>query len=163
MHLKVGAHPGPTRRAALRLLAAAGCIGAWAGSSLRAIAEAATAWPEDAFKRKSEADALGALYGKSYEPSDKVKLDVPEIAENGAVVPVSVTTSLPNVTSLSIMVPENPFTLAASYRFAEGTLPAVSCRLKMAKTSAVVAIIESDGKLFGTSKPVKVTLGGCGG
>jgi sulfur-oxidizing protein SoxY len=154
---------GPTRRTALRLVATAGCIALWTGSHLRALAEAAAGWPEDAFKRKSEADALGALYGKTYEPSDKVTLDVPEIAENGAVVPVSVSTSLPNVTSLSIMVPENPFALAASYRFADGTVPAVSCRLKMARTSAVVAVVESDGKLFGISKPVKVTLGGCGG
>jgi sulfur-oxidizing protein SoxY len=154
---------GPTRRAVLRLVTAAGFIGLWAGSGLRALAEAAAAWPEDAFKQKSEADALGKLYGKEFEASDKVTLDVPEIAENGAVVPVSVSTSLPNVTSLTIMVPENPFTIAASYRFAEGTMPAVSCRLKMAKTSAVVAVVESDGKLFATSKSVKVTLGGCGG
>jgi len=155
--------PGPPRRAALKLMAAAATVGLWAASGVRALAEAATAWPENAFKRKSEADALGALYGKTYEPSDKITLDVPEIAENGAVVPISVSTSLPNVTSLSIMVPENPFTLAASYRFAEGTMPSVSCRLKMAKTSAVIAVVESDGKLFGVSKPVKVTLGGCGG
>lgn len=153
----------PTRRAVLRLVAAASSIGLWAGSTLRVFAEAAAAWPAEAFKQKSEVDALGALYGKSFEPSDKVTLDVPEIAENGAVVPVTVNTSLPNVTSLTILIPENPFTLTASYRFAEGMMPAVSCRVKMAKTSAVIAIVKSDGKLFGTSKPVKVTLGGCGG
>lgn len=112
---------------------------------------------------KTEADALKSLFGKSAEASDKVKLDAPEIAENGAVVPISISTSLPNVTSISVLVHENPYALAASYKIPEGTIPAVSNRLKMAKTSNVVAIVESDGKLYSASKEVKVTVGGCGG
>ena len=73
-------------------------------------------YPEDAFKQKSDADAIYALYGKSAEASDKVKLDAPEIAENGAVVPVSVATTLDNVTSIAFFVSENPNALAASPR-----------------------------------------------
>lgn len=92
-----------------------------------------------------------------------MKLDAPEIAENGAVVPISVTTTLPNVTSISFMVAENPYFLAASYKIPEGTTPAVSNRLKMAQTSNVIAIVESDGKLYSAAKEVKVTVGGCGG
>lgn len=126
-------------------------------------AEEARAWPKNAFAQKDQAHALDALYGKTLEASDKISLDVPEIAENGAVVPVSVTTSLPNVTSISVLIPENPYTLAASYRLPEGTEPSVSCRLKMAKTSDVVVVVESAGKLYGAKKQVKVTLGGCGG
>src|SRR5215813_9827557 len=57
-------------------------------------------YPEDAFKQKSDADAIKALYGKTAEPSDKIKLDAPEIAENGGVVPISVTTTLDKVTSI---------------------------------------------------------------
>jgi sulfur-oxidizing protein SoxY len=57
-------------------------------------------YPEDAFKAKSDADAIKALYGKTAEPSDKVKMDAPEIAENGAVVPISVSSTLPDVTSI---------------------------------------------------------------
>lgn len=120
-------------------------------------------WPKEAFQKKSQADALNALYSKTADPSDKVKLEAPEIAENGAVVPITVSTSLPNVTSISVLVLENPYTLAASYKIPEGTLPSVASRLKMAKTSNVVAVVESGGKLYSATKEVKVTVGGCGG
>jgi sulfur-oxidizing protein SoxY len=120
-------------------------------------------YPEDAFKAKGEADAIKSLYGKTAEPSDKVKLDAPEIAENGAVVPISVTTTLENVTSISFLVSENPNALAASYKIPAGTMPSVANRLKMAKTSNVIVIVEAGGKLYSATKEVKVTVGGCGG
>ena len=120
-------------------------------------------YPEDAFKQKSDADAIKALYGKTAEPSGMIKLDAPEIAENGAVVPVSITTTLPDVTSISFFASENPNALAASYVIPAGTLPAVANRLKLAKTCRVIAIVESSGKLFSATKDVKVTVGGCGG
>ena len=128
-----------------------------------AFAAANDKYPEDAFKQKSDADAIKALYGKTAEPSDKVKMDAPEIAENGAVVPISVSSTLDNVTSISILVAENPNALAASYRIPAGTLPSVANRLKMAKTTNVIAIVEAGGKLYSTAKEVKVTVGGCGG
>ncbi|WP_316239649.1 thiosulfate oxidation carrier protein SoxY [Bradyrhizobium sp. SZCCHNR1015] len=120
-------------------------------------------YPEDAFKQKNAGDAVKALYGRDHEASDKIKLDAPEIAENGGVVPIAVTTSLPNVTSIAFIVSENPFALAASYHIPEGTVPAVANRLKMAKTSNVIALVESGGKLYSATKEVKVTVGGCGG
>ncbi|MBB4378739.1 thiosulfate oxidation carrier protein SoxY [Bradyrhizobium sp. SBR1B] len=120
-------------------------------------------YPEEAFRQKNEADAIKALYGKTAEPSDKVKLDAPEIAENGGVVPVSVTTTLDKVSSISFLVTENPYALAASYKVADGTVPGVANRLKMAKTTKLVAIVEADGKLYSATKEVKVTVGGCGG
>src|SRR5881227_4007389 len=120
-----------------------------------ALAAANDKYPEEAFKAKSEADAIKALYGKTAEPSDKVKLDAPEIAENGGVVPISVTTTLDKVSSISFFVAENPSALAASYRIPEGTIPAVANRLKMAKTTNVVAIVEADGKLYSATKEVK--------
>ena len=128
-----------------------------------ALAAANDKYPEDAFKAKSEADAIKSLYGKTAEASDKVKLDAPEIAENGAVVPVSVTTTLADVTSISFLVSENPNALAASYKIPAGTIPSVANRLKMAKTSNVIAIVEAGGKLYSATKEVKVTVGGCGG
>ena len=128
-----------------------------------ALAAANDKYPEDAFKQKSDADAIKALYGKTAETSDKVKLDAPEIAENGAVVPIAVTTTLENVTSISFLVSGNPNALAASYAIPEGTLPAVSNRLKMQQTSNVIAIVEAGGKLYSATKEVKVTVGGCGG
>jgi sulfur-oxidizing protein SoxY len=128
-----------------------------------ALAAANDKYPEDAFKQKGDADAIKALYGKTAETSDKVKLDAPEIAENGAVVPITVSSTLADVTSISVLVAENPNALAASYRIPAGTLPSVASRLKMAKTTNVIAIVEAGGKLYSTAKEVKVTVGGCGG
>jgi sulfur-oxidizing protein SoxY len=133
------------------------------GFALPAAEAASDKYPEDAFKQKSDADAIKALYGRSADASDQVKLDAPEIAENGGVVPISVMTTLAGVTSISFLVSENPNALAASYIIAEGTVPGVANRLKMAKTSNVIAIVEANGKLYSATKEVKVTVGGCGG
>ena len=128
-----------------------------------ALAAANDKYPEQAFAAKSDADAIKALYGRTPEPSDKVKIDAPEIAENGGVVPVAVTTTLPDVTSIAFLVSENPSALVASYRIPAGTLPSVANRVKMAKTSNVVVVVEAGGKLYSASREVKVTVGGCGG
>ena len=130
---------------------------------LPAFAAANDKYPEDAFKQKSDADAIKLLYGRTAEGSDKIKLDAPEIAENGAVVPVSVSTTLADVTSISFLVSENPNALIASYRIPVGTLPAIANRIKMAKTSNVIVVVEAGGKLYSATKEVKVTVGGCGG
>jgi sulfur-oxidizing protein SoxY len=161
------ARAGQTRRAVMQ----AAVAGVLAGTALagtaplnRARAAASTAkWPKQAFSQKSEADAIKALYGKTPEVSDKVNLDAPEIAENGAVVPISVSTTLPDVASIAIVVSENPFPLAAYYPIPAGTSPMVANRLKMAKTSKVIALVASGDKVFSASKEVKVTVGGCGG
>jgi sulfur-oxidizing protein SoxY len=128
-----------------------------------ALAAANDKYPEDAFKQKDGKEAIKLLYGRTAESSDKIKLDAPEIAENGAVVPISVSTSLTDVTSIAFVVPENPNVLAAYYRIPPGTMPNISNRLKMAKTSSVIVLVESSGKLFSATKDVKVTVGGCGG
>src|SRR3982074_3537030 len=120
-------------------------------------------YPEDAFKQKNSDDAIKALYGKTAEPSDKVKLDAPEIAENGAVVPISVSSTLADVTSISILVVENPNALAASYKIPSGTVPNVANRRKIAKTSNVIAVVEAGCNIYSATKEVKVTVGGCGG
>jgi len=138
-------------------------LGATALGGLPALAAANDKYPEDAFKQKGDADAIKALFGKPHEASDKVKLDAPEIAENGGVVPISVTTTLTEVTSIAFLVSENPNALAASYQIPAGTVPAVANRLKMAKTTNVTAIVEAGGKLYSATKEVKVTVGGCGG
>jgi len=157
--------PDRARRLVLKGAVAGGLAGLALGSfPFPAFADAdAKDWPADAFKQKTEADALKALYGKSAEASDKVSLDAPEIAENGAVVPISVTSTLPGVTGIAVLVLENPNTLAAAYKIPAGSNAMVASRLKMAKTSKVVAVVESGGKLFSATKEVKVTVGGCGG
>lgn len=153
----------PTRRLILQGAASVALLGLGNLPFAPARAAANDKYPEEAFKQKNEADAIKTLYGKTAEPSDKVKLDAPEIAENGGVVPISVTTSLDKVTSISFLVAENPFALAASYKIPDGTIPAVANRLKMAKTTKLTAIVEADGKLYSATKEVKVTVGGCGG
>jgi sulfur-oxidizing protein SoxY len=132
-------------------------------SMASAFAAANDKYPEDAFKQKGAADAIKSLYGRTAEPSDKVKLDAPEIAENGAVVPISASTTLTDVTSIAFLASENPNALAAVYRIPPGTMPSVANRLKMAKTCNVIVIVEAGGKLYSATKEVKVTVGGCGG
>jgi sulfur-oxidizing protein SoxY len=75
---------------------------------------------------------------------------------------ITPTTAIPSE-MVSFIVAENPSALAASYKVPEGTVPAVANRLKMAKTSNVIALVESGGKLYSATKEVKVTVGGCGG
>jgi sulfur-oxidizing protein SoxY len=154
--------PSLSRRLMLQGAGSVALIGLGFGT-VPALAAANDKYPEDAFKQKGDADAIKALYGKTAEASDKVKLDAPEIAENGAVVPIAVATTLTDVTSISFLVSENPNALAAFYVIPEGTVPAVANRLKMAKTCNVIAIVEAGGKLYSATKEVKVTVGGCGG
>src|SRR5665213_3279833 len=164
MSITHNSHP-PTRRLILQGAGAVAVVGL--GSLPFGVAPALAAandkYPEEAFKQKAEADAIKALYGRTAEPSDKVKLDAPEIAENGAVVPIAVSSTLADVTSISILVADNPNALAASYRIPAGTLASVANRIKMAKTTNVVALVEAGGKLYSATKEVKVTVGGCGG
>ena len=124
----------------------------------------AAAWPEQAFKSTAATDALTGLFGTDQTtPSDKISLGVPTIAENGAVVPVDVSTTLDNVESISIVVPGNPRPLAASFELSGNAMPEISGRIKMGQTSDVIAVVKTDTGLFSTAKEVKVTIGGCGG
>jgi sulfur-oxidizing protein SoxY len=124
----------------------------------------AAAWPDKAFSQTTAQDALAALFGTDgLAASDQIALKAPEIAENGAVVPLEVTTTLDNVESISIVVPKNPRPLAASFEMLPGALPYVACRIKMGETSDVIAVVKTGSGLFSTSKQVKVTIGGCGG
>jgi sulfur-oxidizing protein SoxY len=87
----------------------------------------------------------------------------PDIAENGAVVPVGVASTLPNVSMVAILIEKNPNALAASFTLPEGTEANVQTRVKMGQTSNIYALVKSDGKFFMATKEIKVTLGGCGG
>src|SRR5438046_10396875 len=123
--------PLPTRRLILQGATLVALIGLGDLPFATARAAANDKYPEEAFKQKSDADAIKSLYGKTAEPSDKVKLDAPEIAENGAVVPISASTVLTDVTSISFLVSENPNALAASYKILPCTVPSLANRIKM--------------------------------
>jgi sulfur-oxidizing protein SoxY len=108
--------------------------------------------------------ALNGLFGSSdLTGSDNIKIKAPDIAENGAVVPVSVTTDISGASSISIIAEKNAQPLAASFDLGPGTEGYVSTRIKMGKTASVIAVVKADGKLHSTGKEVKVTIGGCGG
>jgi sulfur-oxidizing protein SoxY len=122
------------------------------------------AWPEKAFDAKSVDDGMNALFGSvDHKPSGDIKIKAPDIAENGAVVPITVSTSKSGVESISVMVEKNPSPLAANFNLADNTEGFVSTRVKMGKTSDLIAIVKSGGNLYSAKKQVKVTIGGCGG
>ncbi len=122
------------------------------------------AYDQAAFEAKSVDAVLSAVFGTTdHSASDAIKLKAPDIAENGAVVPVTVSSSMANVDMIAIMVPANNVPLTSTYMMSSNSEPFVSTRLKMAKTSDVIAVLKADGKLYSASKEVKVTIGGCGG
>jgi sulfur-oxidizing protein SoxY len=123
------------------------------------------AWQAAAFESKNVQDALKNAFGTTQATvSDAVQFKVlPEVAENGAMVPVEITTKLPNVESISILVQNNPTPLAATFTFGPEMNPTIATRVKMSKTSDVIAVVRSGGKLYTARREVKVTVGGCGG
>ena len=120
------------------------------------------AWPEKAFKAKSMDAALKALLGSVEATPGDIIIKTPSIAENGAVVPVSVTSNIANTESIAILAVNNPQPLVASFDLAESDAY-VSTRIKMAKTSRLVALVKTDARLYSNTVEVKVTIGGCGG
>jgi len=135
------------------------------------MAAAMTAMPRLAMAKWSKAfdngtvdGALNDLYGSAeLTADDAITLKVPEIAENGSVVPVTVKSKMANVTNISIFADKNPQPLAASFTLPEGTAADVSIRIRLGETQVVKAVVEADGKLYTKQQEVKVTIGGCGG
>ena len=125
---------------------------------------AQAAWPQAAFDAKTMADAVKALGGSAPVESKDVSITGPDIAENGAVVPVGVATGLPGVKRLLLLVEKNPNVLAAVFDITDAIEANVSTRTKMGQSSNVYAVaMMADGKVLFAGKEIKVTLGGCGG
>lgn len=120
------------------------------------------AWPRAAFESTAAREALIELFGTDRTtPSAEVTLAAPLIAENGAVVPISVEATLEEVSSICVVVENNPRPLAVFFEISAGTLPEIACRIKMAETSKVMAIVKTGSGLYSAVKEVKVTVGGC--
>src|SRR3954470_19248448 len=124
---------------------------------------ALAAWNKEAFGAKTPADALKSLGVPNAAPSTDVHIEAPQIAENGAVVPIEISSNVPGTTALIVVIEKNPFPLTARFDFKEGALPFVKVNVKMGETSEVRVIAEAGGKSFSASKEIKVTIGGCGG
>jgi sulfur-oxidizing protein SoxY len=145
--------PAMTRRS---LLAALGVL-------LMKPLAALAAWNEQAFGAKSAADALKSLGAPSPATSKDIVIDAPQIAENGAVVPIEISSNLPGTTSIAVLIEKNPFPLASRFDFKDGALPFVKLNVKMGETSDVRVLAEAGGKHYVATREIKVTIGGCGG
>ncbi len=154
----------PNRRTLLKGTLAAGAAGIAAGIGILTPKAVLAAWPKAAFEATDVNAALSSAHGSSSAAdSGDIKLKAPDIAENGAVVPITVTSKIGGTNSISVLVPENNTPMAANFNLGSGAEGFVSTRIKMGKTSDVIAVVKADGKLFSTKKQVKVTIGGCGG
>ena len=124
----------------------------------------AQAWNKGAFEAKTMDETMKVLGGGAPTQSkDIVFVSTPDIAENGAVVPIGIASSIPKTESIAILIEKNPNMLAASFDLPAGTDPSITTRVKMGQSSNVYALVKADGKYYVASKEIKVTLGGCGG
>jgi len=152
------------RRVFLKGSLAAGTVGVAVAAGLLTPQAVVAAWNEKAFKAKSIDDALSAAMGTaSSAASEAIKIKAPDIAENGAVVPVSVKADMEGVESIALLAEGNASPLIATFELGSGAVADVSTRIKMGKTSDVIAVVKAGGKLHSARKSVKVTIGGCGG
>jgi sulfur-oxidizing protein SoxY len=123
----------------------------------------AEAWNKGMFETKSVADALKALGASAPTMTSDVLITAPDIAENGAVVPVAAVSKLPKTQQIAYLIEKNPNTVTAVFDIPDGTLPEVQTRVKMGQTSNVMILVKADGRYYATQKEIKVTVGGCGG
>jgi sulfur-oxidizing protein SoxY len=122
------------------------------------------AWNKAAFDAKTVPDAVKAYGASAPTESKDVTITAPDIAENGAVVPMTIASTLPNVKQLLLLVEKNPSALTAKFDVTDAVEPNFVTRAKMGQSSDVYAVaITADGKAHFAKKEVKVTLGGCGG
>ncbi|MGV3627867.1 MAG: thiosulfate oxidation carrier protein SoxY [Betaproteobacteria bacterium] len=151
------------RRNFLKLAGGAGAMAVTAAAGLLKPGSAwAAPWNKTAFESKASADAIKNLGAAELVESKDITITAPDIAENGAIVPVAVTSKIPNTQNISIIAEKNPFPLAASFDISAGGDAYVSTRVKMGQTSDVRAIVKAGGKFYTAVKEVKVTVGGCG-
>jgi sulfur-oxidizing protein SoxY len=153
------------RRTLLKGAGATGAImAAMAAGVLKPSQVLAAEWNRAAFDAKDMAGALKNIGAGSTAENTGIVIKAPDIAENGAVVPVDVSCSIPNTISLAVLVDKNPLPLSSAFDFANGALPEMALRLKMGQTSLVKVVAKTaDGKYYIAQKEVKVTVGGCGG
>ena len=124
---------------------------------------ALAAWHKEAFGAKSAPDALKSLGIGNATPSQDVVIEAPQIAENGAVVPIEISSNLRGTTSILVLIDKNPFPLVGKFDFSESALPFVKLNVKMGETSEVRVVAEAGGKHYVATREIKVTIGGCGG
>ena len=120
-------------------------------------------WNSSAFEGKKLDEVIRSLGGAGAQESADIAMIAPEIAENGAVVPIQIVSSLQATQAIAIAIEKNPRLLAACFEIPKGTLPDIQTRVKMAETCKVYALVKADGSFYYASKEIKITAGGCGG
>ena len=138
-------------------------LGALAALLLQPLAALAAAWNKDAFGAKTPQDALKGIGAGDAGPSKDLVIEAPQIAENGAVVPIEISSAIAGTTSIAVIIEKNPFPLAAQFDFENGALPYVKLNVKMNETSDIRAVATAGGRRYAATKEIKVTIGGCGG
>ena len=138
-------------------------LGALALAVMQPWTALAAVWNKDAFVAKTAQDALKGIGAVDAAPSKDLVIEAPQIAENGAVVPVEIASRIPGTTAIAVLIENNPFPLAAKFDFMEGALPFVKLNVKMGETSDIRAVAWAGGRQFAATKEIKVTIGGCGG
>jgi sulfur-oxidizing protein SoxY len=133
------------------------------GSALLGPGRAFAAWNKAAFEAKNAADAMRALGVSNAEDSKDIEIRAPDIAENGAVVPIDITSNIPGTTAISVFIEKNPFPYTGTFDFSQGAVPYVHLRVKIGESSPVRVVVAAGGRYYTTAKEVKVTIGGCGG
>lgn len=124
---------------------------------------ALAAWNKEAFGAKNPADAMKGIGVTDAVPNKDLVIEAPEIAENGAVVPIEIASTIAGTKSIAVIIDKNPFPLVGKFDFLGDALPFVKLNVKMGETSTVRVIAEAGGKHFVATKNIKVTIGGCGG
>ena len=153
-----------TRRTVLKGATASGVLAALIGAgALRPTQVLAADWNKAAFEAKDTAGALKGIGAGAPTDSKDLVLKVPDIAENGAVVPVGIDSRITGTQSIALLIEKNPQPLAASFTIPAGTEANVSTRVKMGESSNVYALVKADGRFYMAKKEIKITLGGCGG
>jgi len=153
-----------TRRELLKTSATVASMLIGAGLLPRVASAQAAGYNAAAFDAKSMADVMKALGASVPAESKDITIQGPDIAENGAVVPLGASTALPGVKRMLLMVEKNPAMLSAMFEFTDAVEPAVATRVKMGQSSNVFAVaMLADGRVLYAQKEIKVTLGGCGG
>ncbi|MGQ0509048.1 MAG: thiosulfate oxidation carrier protein SoxY [Betaproteobacteria bacterium] len=146
------------------LLQRAGVLAAgFAAGMLHPLASLAAAWNKAAFTSKGLGDTLKSIGASNAAQSKDIVIEAPQIAENGAVVPIEVSSNIPGTTSIAVLIEKNPYPLTATFDFMDGALPFVKVNAKMGETSDVRVVVTAGGKHFSATREIKVTIGGCGG
>ncbi len=151
------------RRVFLKGSLAAGTVSVAISAGLLTPGPVLATWSKTAFEAKSVDDALQGIGLSGAAESSDIKIKAPDIAENGAVVPITVSAGMDGAEAIAILASGNNVPLTSNYVLGNGAEPFVSTRVKMAKTGDVVAVVKAGGKVYMNKKEVKVTIGGCGG